>query len=74
MTIIILFIAVFGLAQSEAYKAFKANSNNNPNYAFVSVHNCETGKRESGFAFAPSSTIVLKQRNQDGTVGPVCQD
>ena len=36
------------------------------------VGDCKTGLRDSGFAYAPTGGIMLKQVNKDGTVGDVC--
>ena len=53
---------------------FRAHSNHNPESGFAYVKECESGLRDSGYALAPSGTIVLKQVNKDGSVGDVCTD
>ena len=44
----------------------------NPEYVITFVGDCNTGLRDSGFAYAPTGGIMLKQVNKDGTVGDVC--
>jgi len=48
--------------------------NGNPAYKLVQVTECPTGQRSSGFALAPTGSVVLKQVNKDGTVGDVCTE
>ncbi|MEC9146030.1 MAG: hypothetical protein VYB26_06525 [Pseudomonadota bacterium] len=61
-----------GVYNSDAVSEFRAHSNHNPEYVFAYVEECDSGLRNSGYAFAPSGSIMLKQVNSDGTVGEVC--
>ena len=61
-----------GVYKSDAVSEFRAHSNHNPEYVFAYVEECDSGLRNSGYAFAPSGSIMLKQVNRDGTVGEVC--
>ena len=61
-----------GVYNSDAVSEFRAHSNHNPEYVFAYVEECDSGLRNSGYAFAPSGIIMLKQVNRDGTVGEVC--
>jgi hypothetical protein len=53
---------------------FRENSNGNPKYVISVVGDCDTGIRDSGFAYAPFGGIVLKQVNLDDTVGDICSE
>ena len=70
------FVILLGLGvyNSDAMTEFRQHSNHNPHYVISFVGDCESGLRESGYAFAPSGSIVLKQVNTDGSVGDVCTD
>ena len=61
-----------GVYNSDAVSEFRAHSNHNPEYVFAYVEECDSGLRNSGYALAPSGSIMLKQVNRDGTVGEVC--
>ena len=61
-----------GIMTSESMQTFRLNSNGNPEYVITFVGDCNTGLRDSGFAYAPTGGIMLKQVNKDGTVGDVC--
>ncbi len=61
-----------GVYNSDAFSEFRAHSNHTPEYVFAYVEECDSGLRNSGYAFAPSGSIMLKQVNRDGTVGEVC--
>ena len=63
-----------GVYNSDAVSEFRAHSNHNPGYVFAYVEECDSGLRNSGYAFAPSGSIMLKQVNRDGSVGEVCTD
>ena len=65
--------AVIGLFNSDPVVEFVREGNGNPVYKFAYVGDCETGKRDSGFALAPTGSVVLKQVNRDGTIGDVCK-
>jgi hypothetical protein len=70
---IIVVLGMVALMASDSMSEFVARGNGNPVYKFVYVEECETGQRDSGFAFAPTGSVVLKQVNRDGTVGDVCK-
>ena len=63
-----------GIYNSEAMSEFRTHSNHNPEYVFAYVEECDSGLRGSGYAFAPSGSVMLKQVNRDGSVGEVCTD
>jgi len=68
------FLLGLGVYNSDAMSEFREHSNHNPEYVISFVKECESGLRDSGYALAPSGTIVLKQVNKDGSVGDVCTD
>ena len=70
------FVILLGLGfyNSEAMSEFRTHSNHNPEYVFAYVEECDSGLRGSGYAFAPSGSVMLKQVNRDGSVGEVCTD
>ncbi len=72
MAVIILMVGLISVMQSEGYAEFKANSNNNSEYAFIWAVPCDQGLSSSGYALAPTGLLFLKQVNLDGSVGPVC--
>lgn len=60
---------------TEGMKEFRKHSNGMAQYEFVTAKDCGTGLRDTGFAFAPSGNVYLKQVNTDGTVAPeVCHE
>ena len=63
-----------GIYNSEAMSEFRTHSNHNPEYVFAYVEECDSGLRGSGYAFAPSGSVMLKQVNRDGSVGEVCTE
>jgi hypothetical protein len=68
----IMFLIGVGFYNSDDMSQFREHSNHNAQYVFAYVEECESGLRESGYAYAPSGSVVLKQVNSDGTVGAVC--
>ena len=70
---LLVIAAITGLFNSDPVAEFVREGNGNPVYEFAYVEDCETGKRDSGFALAPTGSVVLKQVNRDGTVGDVCK-
>ena len=72
MVAILVILVGLGIYNSDAVSEFRTHSNNNPQYVFAYVENCNSGLRDSGYAYAPSGSIMLKQVNSDGTVGEVC--
>lgn len=70
----IMFLIGVGFYNSDGMSEFRQHSNHNPQYVFAYVKECESGLRESGYAYAPSGSLVLKQVNRDGTVGHVCAE
>lgn len=72
MPLIIAFTLI-AIVKTEPYQEFSKNSNGMDEYKWVSSTPCETGKHETGYAFAPFGSVVLKQVNLDGSVTePVC--
>ena len=63
-----------GIYNSNAMSEFRTHSNHNPEYVFAYVEECDSGLRGSGYAYAPSGSVMLKQVNRDGSVGEVCTD
>ena len=70
----IMLLIGIGFYNSDGMSQFREHSNHNAQYVFAYVEECESGLRESGYAYAPSGSIVLKQVNDDGTVGDVCAE
>ena len=70
----ILFLVGVGFYNSDGMSGFREHSNHNAQYVFAYVEECESGLRDSGYAYAPSGSLVLKQVNRDGTVGEVCAE
>ena len=70
----ILFLVGVGFYNSHGMSEFREHSNHNAKYVFAYVEECESGLRDSGYAYAPSGSLVLKQVNRDGTVGEVCAE
>lgn len=70
----IMFLIGVGFYNSDDMFQFREHSNHNAQYVFAYVEECESGLRESGYAYAPSGSVVLKQVNSDGTVGAVCAE
>ena len=70
------FVILLGLGvyNSDAMTEFREHSNHNPQYVISFVDDCESGLRSSGYAYAPSGSVMLKQVNEDGSVGDVCTD
>ena len=70
----ILFLLSVGFYNSDGMSEFHDHSNHNAEYVFAYVKDCESGLRDSGYAYAPSGSLVLKQVNRDGTVGEACAE
>ena len=70
----IMFLIGVGFYNIDDMSQFREHSNHNAQYVFAYVEECESGLRESGYAYAPSGSVVLKQVNSDGTVGAVCAE
>lgn len=70
--VIILGILAIMLFPSDSMKEFRAHSNGVSEYKWVEATECDTGLKKSGYSFAPAGRVVLKQVNEDGTVGRVC--
>ncbi|XDZ65263.1 hypothetical protein AB8880_10055 [Alphaproteobacteria bacterium LSUCC0684] len=74
MPILVLALGLF-LFPTEEMKEFSKHSNGMAEYRFVAAKTCDTGLRDTGFAFAPSGNVYLKQVNTDGTIAPeVCRE
>ena len=74
MAVAFVILLGLGIYNSDAMSEFRVHSNNNPQYVFAYVEECESGLRTSGYAYAPAGSIMLKQVNRDGSVGEVCTD
>ena len=74
MVAALVILVGLGIYNSDAVSEFRAYSNNNPEYVVAFVEDCDSGLRDSGYAYAPAGSIMLKQVNRDGTVGEVCTD
>lgn len=70
--IIILGVLAFMLFPTDDMKDFRAHSNGVNKYEWIEATECETGLKQSGYSYAPSGSVMLKQVNEDGTVGSVC--
>ena len=70
----IMLLLGVGFYTSDTISEFREHSNHNAHYVFTYVKDCESGLRASGYAYAPSGSLVLKQVNRDGTVGEVCAE
>ena len=55
----LLVLIGLGVFTSESMQTFRENSNGNPKYVISVVGDCDTGIRDSGFAYAPCGGIVL---------------
>ena len=74
MPVLIIVLAV-ALFPPHELKEFIKHSNGMAAYELVTSQPCETGLRSSGYAYAPSGGVMLKQKNLDGTVDAViCSD
>lgn len=71
MAVMLIIIGLM-IFPSEEMAEFRKHSNGNANYVWVEAVECETGLKESGYSFAPSGRVVMKQVNDDGSVGKVC--
>ncbi len=69
---ILVSLAFIAGITSEQYQEYARHSNGNPAYQLVFVGPCNPGEHESGYALTPIKTIMLKQKNRDGTTGSVC--
>ena len=47
--------------------------NKNPSWEFIGNKECQSGQKPSGHAYSIGGKVFLKQRNHDGSIGPVCQ-
>ena len=63
---------VLGIS-SDAYKEYAKHSNGNASFQIILTDPCPPGLRPSGYALSVNETVLLKQRNYDGTVGAVCE-
>jgi len=74
MAAVFVILLGFGVYTNDAMSEFRQHSNHNPHYVISFVGDCESGLRASGYAYAPSGSVMLKQVNKDGSVGAVCTD
>tara|TARA_B100000900_G_C20013971_1_gene487059 strand:+ start:140 stop:370 length:231 start_codon:yes stop_codon:yes gene_type:complete len=52
----------------------EANKHNNIEYQIVKAIPCETGAYNQSYVLAPTGTVVLKQKSNDGSIGKVCSN
>ena len=70
---IFLIYSLFALDDSNIKKFLReANKQIKIEYQFVKPKPCLTGKRDKSFVLAPTGTVVLKQKSDDGSIGNVC--
>lgn len=74
MAAIAVILGFLVISQVDAVEEYGRHSNGMSEYSFVSPVACETGLRSTGFALALGKSVVLKQHNEDGSVGEVCLD
>lgn len=73
MPIVALTVALFFGVLSPEYQEFRKHSNGNDAYSITLVDPCETGLRDTGYAFAPAKFVLFKQKPLDGKEsGPTC--
>ena len=67
MFALLVSMAVFGVVMTD-------KGNDNPNWEYIGPQQCISGEKESGFAFTIGDQVFFKQKNLDGTIGPVCRN
>ncbi len=73
MELVVIFVSLFLINESDEVKRFSEHSNKLPNYELVSEP-CEGGLHDSGYSIIVNKRVYFKQVNEDGTVGSVCKD
>ena len=75
MPIVVFTVALVLSISSSEYQEFRKHSNGNDAYSISFVNPCETGLRNTGYAFAPAKFVLFKQKplnNKDA--GLVCSE
>lgn len=52
----------------------EANKHNNIEYQIVKAIPCKTGSYNESYVLAPTGTVVLKQKSNDGSIGKLCSN
>jgi hypothetical protein len=72
-----ILVGVFGflaIGLSDGVQEFAKHSNGSNSYDIVAPRSCSSGLRETGYSWSLGGGVMLKERNLDGTSGPVCND
>ena len=72
MAAIAVIIGFLAFTQTEAMQEYGRHSNGVQEYSLVSPAPCDGGLHDTGYSISVFSRVVLKQHNEDGTVGKVC--
>ena len=73
MAVFLIAITMILMFPTEGMQEFSRHSNGIAEYEFVTVKPCDAGLKRSGYALMPFDSLVLKQRNADGTITePTC--
>ena len=68
--VILLGLMVF---PTEEMAEFRKHSSGSGKYVWVETVECSSGMRRSGYSYAPSGSVFLKEVSEDGTLEmPVC--
>lgn len=67
MFAILISMSVFGFVMTD-------KGNDNPSWEFIGFQPCVSGEKSSGFAYSIGDQIFLKQKNLDGSIGPICEN
>ena len=73
MGIVIAIFGFFALSNTDEALEFAKHSNGKSVYEIVKPRSCESGLRSTGYSWSVAGGIALKQQNEDGTIGEVCQ-
>ena len=65
MFAILVGMSIFGVVMTDI-------GNDNAKWEYIGSQECISGEKTSGFAFTIDKKVFFKQKNIDGTVGPVC--
>lgn len=74
MLVVMMIVLGFMVFPSEEVVDFRMNSSGTGEYAFVDSVKCSTGLRQSGYSYAPTKNVFIKEVSEDGAVEePVCE-
>ncbi|MEK9532310.1 MAG: hypothetical protein VW162_05365 [Alphaproteobacteria bacterium] len=73
MELVVIFVSLFLINESDEVKRFSEHSNKLTVYKLVSEP-CEGGLHDSGYSITVNNRVYFKQVNEDGTFGSVCKD